>query len=109
MQVHDPARDGEAQTGAAGLARAGLIGAVEALENVRQVFFADADATIADFNSGASRPVSNGHGDPATGWSVLDCVVENDEEKAVDRGGIGGDSHGTSSNFSGDFDSLAGG
>lgn len=57
MQVHDPARDGEAQTGAAGLARAGLIGAVEALENVRQVFFADADATIADFNSGASRPV----------------------------------------------------
>jgi hypothetical protein len=51
MQVYDPARDCEAQAGAAGFPGAGLIGAVKAFEDVREVFAADADSTVVNFDS----------------------------------------------------------
>ncbi len=44
MQVHDPTGDRETQAGAAGLSGESLIGTVEPLEYVRQVFVIDADS-----------------------------------------------------------------
>src|SRR3982074_2515993 len=107
MQVHDPTRNRETQAGAAGFAGASLIGAVEPLENMGQVFVADANSAITNLDSGVSRPIGKIQFNLAAMGRVLDGVFDDNQEKTLDRGRVSGNPHGTSCKFACDLDSLA--
>src|SRR3954471_18394916 len=66
--------DGEAEAGAAALARAAAIDAVEALGEPRDVFHRDADARIGDAERGAVGAVVPRDGHFAAGRRVADSV-----------------------------------
>ena len=66
--------DGQTEAGAAALARARLVDAVEALEDVGQIAFGDADAVIADTDLGAAVLFRGGNGDGAVLGRVFDRV-----------------------------------
>ena len=55
MQAHDVLDDREAEPGSAQRPAAGLVHAVEPLEQVRQMLLRDADAEVADGNCGPRR------------------------------------------------------
>src|SRR5229473_2205077 len=107
MQIDDPAGDREAEAGAAGFTGARLIGTVEAFEDVREVFFGDADAGVADFDARMAGSIRKAQGNLAAGGRVLHGVFENDQQETRERGMIRGNSHRTCGEFTGDLDSLA--
>ena len=83
--MDDLLRDGEAEAVAAHLARARLVDAVEAVEDLRLVLFGDADARVAD---GKAHPALLralvAHGDAAAVRRVLDGVVDEDQHELAD-------------------------
>ena len=74
MGFDDPFRDGEAEAGAAGVAGAGLVGAVEAFEDVGEVVGSDAEAGVFDGEEGAVVGGRESDGDAAAGPVVADGV-----------------------------------
>ena len=84
----DPFADSEAQAGASGFAGAGGVGAIEAVEDACGVLGGDAGAGVV--NVGDGETVVRAEADvnlPAAG-GVLDGVVEQDHEEALERSGI---------------------
>ena len=76
MVGHDVFDDGEAESGAGDLAAAGLVGAVEAFTETRQVFAFDAGALVFDAQpdgslrrAGAGKRLQQGH--PSTEVPLL--------------------------------------
>src|SRR5438445_436634 len=85
VREHEVPDDGEAEPGAAQLARARLVDTVEALGDPRQVGARDADARVAhahlhtlDVGRAVERPCAHGH--PAALGCVLHRVVEEVDE-----------------------------
>ena len=76
------ADDGEAETGAAGLAAAGAVDPVEAFEDALEVALGDADALVGDGDVDRLAIGRSGHGDRGVLVGVLDRVVE----QVADRG-----------------------
>src|SRR5580692_5677209 len=85
MQLHDPLRDRQAQAGTAWFAGTSLIRSVKALEDVRQVFLANPDSTVANLNSRTSGPVGKVHLDPAAHRRVLHGVFHDNQKQTLDR------------------------
>src|SRR5262249_16388578 len=77
--------DTEAQPGAAHLARARPVHAVEAFENPWQVAGGDADAVVAHLDKGMPALRPDAHAHLAALGRVLDGVVEQVVEDVVDR------------------------
>jgi len=81
--------DGQAQTGAAGVARAAAVDAVEALGQARQVLGGDAGAGVlhgkARATVGQRLPL---HRDPATRRGVTHRVGDQVGQRAVQLGGV---------------------
>ena len=75
MQRHRVLDDGEPEPGAALVARAGFVDAIEAFEHARQVFGRNARARVAHLTPRAAIGFAHGHDDPAA-LSVLDRVVD---------------------------------
>src|SRR5215218_11229854 len=71
--------DGESQPSTSLLARSGLIGAVEALEYVRQVFIGNAGTTVFNPNEQLTGLGGYGEGYAPPGQAVLGGVVHQDE------------------------------
>ncbi len=88
MHLHDPVGDRQTESGAARFARTGLISAVKAFENVRQIFVIDANTGIANLDARASRSVRKTHFNASAGRRVLHGVIENNQNEALDRGKI---------------------
>src|SRR5271157_5558418 len=82
----DPFHDGEAQAEAAVLAGAGLVGAVEAVENVGGGFRGDADAGIRNADAYGSGVGVQFREDLASGRGVADGVVEQVDQQATEQG-----------------------
>src|SRR5580704_7111638 len=108
MQVHDPMSDREAQAGAAGFAGASLIRSKKALEDVRQIFFADADSAVANLDAGGSGPIGKVHSNLAARGRVLHSVFKNDQQETLDRSRIPGNPNRTGCKLACDLDSLGG-
>ena len=92
MGLDDVLDDGQAEAGAAELAAAGAIDAVEALEEARQVLRGDAAAAIADVDGDFVVILACEDFNLAAGFAVFDGVIDevNDglfEERGIDVGG----------------------
>ena len=98
MLVQDLLRDGQAEARAARLARTGLVHAVEAVEQARQVLFGDADAVVRDADEDVWAARADLQVDPAAVGRVFDGVandvhhhlfqaaaVAHDQRQAVQR------------------------
>src|SRR5437016_1072246 len=107
MPIYDPLRDREAKAEAARFSGANLIGTIEPLEDVRQVFVADTDSVVANLDSGASCPVRKPYFNLAAGGRVLYGVFDDNQEKTLDRGRISGNPYRTICKFPCDLDCLA--
>src|SRR5258708_20674341 len=107
MEIHDRTRDGETEAGAAGFARAGLIGAVEPLEDVGQIFVADANSGVANLDSRVPCSIREVHLNFAAGRRVLDGVFDENQEETLDLGRIGGTRYPARSNVSFYFPPLS--
>ena len=85
MQVDDLLRDGEAEAVAAHLARARLVDAVEAVEDLRLVLLGDADTRVADGEADLSLlRALVAHADLAAIRRVLDGIVDEDQHELAD-------------------------
>src|SRR6266487_2914139 len=76
MRLHDPAHDGEAEAGAAGVGAAGAVGAEETLEHEGEVLLRDADAGIADLDPGFAGCRRKANVDSPAGIGIADRVLE---------------------------------
>src|SRR6266851_10124112 len=83
MRVCYPMCDRESQSGATHIPRAGLIGAIEALKNVRKIFGRDADPGVGDFANRDTIHLLQGDGHLSTGWRVLDGIVDQNQEESA--------------------------
>src|SRR5215831_9370459 len=82
--LDDMLDDGEAQARAAGLARAGLVHAVETFEDARQVLGHDADAGVGRVDGYAVLPALRRDVDAPAARRVLDGVVYQVDEDLLD-------------------------
>ncbi len=88
VRVDQTLRDGEAE--AVPAARAGLVGAIEALAHARQLVGGNADAFIDHLNQ--HQPIGRGRDaqrDRSAGARILDRVVQEIEQHLLDAIGIG--------------------
>src|SRR5439155_25405577 len=86
VSVHDSLRDGEAETGAALRRGAGRVRAVEAFEDVRQMFGGDARAVVGHGENHGTVSVARGNADCAAFLVVVNRVgeqVRDDEREPV--------------------------
>src|SRR5260370_27286578 len=107
MQIHDRTGDGGTEAGAAGFARASLISTIEALEDVGQIFVADANSGVANFDSGVPCSIRKVHVNFSAGRRVLNGVFDKNQQKTLDRGRIGGNRYRAGRKFSFYFDPLS--
>ena len=89
MLVQDLLRDGQAEARAARLARTGLVHAVEAVEQARQVLFGDADAVVRDADEDVRAARADLQVDPAAVGRVFDGVRDDIRDDLLDASGIG--------------------
>src|SRR5216684_1634135 len=68
--------DGESEPGSAAGAGAGLVGAIEAFEHVRQSVSRNAEAVVRDFENRAIPLAANTDLDHASYWCVFDGVID---------------------------------
>ena len=85
MRVDGGLRDREAQAEAAGaaVARARLVGAVEPLEDVRQVLRGDRGSLVVHRQTAALAPLLEGHLDGGAHGGVLHGIVDKDADHAA--------------------------
>ena len=69
--------NGEAEAGAAGFSRSGLVHPVKAVENAVAVFFRDTDTVIADLHPDGVCPGTGSDADMAAIGGIFDGVAEN--------------------------------
>src|SRR2546430_12932888 len=90
MEIRNPARDSESQTGALGL-RAGAVAAIESLEDAGQLVRWNPDACVGHDRGALPVPGHNIELHPTTARRVLDRVVEPDQQQPARERRIGGD------------------
>src|SRR5258708_9959456 len=84
--------DREPEAGAAGLARAAGVGAIEPLEHARAVLVGDAGTVVADLDPDLVAAGTGRAGldpDVAVGPAVLDAVVDQVDHDMIERLGVG--------------------
>lgn len=79
--LDDPLRDGQAQAGSTGIATATGVGAVKPLEDVRHIFWRDANTRIAHQQLGAGLAVTQSNGNLPPGRRILERIVNEDQQQ----------------------------
>ena len=85
----DPAGDRQTEAGSRGFARAGDVGASEALENALQVRWRDANAGVTHGNVRLLVVVRQLDSAATAGRRVFDGVIDEDKQQAINRDGVG--------------------
>src|SRR5579864_9956 len=93
MSRADRAHDRQTKAGAAALARARLIDAIEAIEDVWQRHLGDADAGIAHFQNAVAFREQAVQAHDATGWREFDGVVEQIDDDLLEPPAITSNRH----------------
>lgn len=88
---HDVLHDGQPQAGASTVARAAFIHAVEAIEEVGQVLFGDADAIVGYFYEDVFVHIVETYFGVAAGIAVVDGIVEQIGEYLPDAFSVSSD------------------
>src|ERR1700736_2952298 len=89
----DPLSYREAESTAAFVATAGLVGAIETVEHARQIGFSDSNSVIANGEFDAFLLPIERHFDAASGGRVLDGVIEQHANQAAYCGIVTLDHH----------------
>ena len=91
MNLGDVFDDGQAESGAAHFAGTGAVDAVEALEDSRQILLGDAQSVVGDFNDHMTDLDFRQHADTAIFARVLDGVVDEIGNRALEIVGVADD------------------
>src|SRR6266850_868414 len=81
MRFHDPQANGQAQAGSSPAARPGLVGSIEALEDVRKMVRRDPDTAVANGHHGRFTVRPGRYDDTALRRRVVDAVVDEIDEQ----------------------------
>src|SRR5690349_224656 len=98
MDLGNPSAYGESQTDSPRLAAAGLIRAIESLEDVWQVRLGDADSSVAHFRHGVAIVPVQGDFDLSVRGRVFHGVINQDQEQPPQRAGVSLNPHGVAGN-----------
>ena len=90
MAANDVAGERKAEAGAAGLATAGFLHAVERREDLLSIYLGNAGTAVGDADHYLVRAVAQAHRRPA---AILDRVVDQIGDRAAERGRTARDRH----------------
>jgi hypothetical protein len=84
MRAYAPVHDGKSEAIATALARAGRVGAITALEEMRQVFLGNADAAVAYAQVGAAAILTH-HTSPSDTEHIFAVTLANADRAGTTR------------------------